>query len=216
MQAARFSFPGDLDVKPISPGKLEELLDDARSQFWKVVCLTHSPLKAVVLTSSTRSQNEAFTSPVTEKNEIESKATTNLSEIQSVVTPEKDNSASFLSQNGLQDGSLTEEETRDLQKLSARSRQRYLKNLHILNEDSLFDEELSESVAHVDYFSKSEGEEDEGGAAYHPDESFYREALKQEPLQLKGSLSPEKEEVSSVEQTVESDGIPYLEDSIGW
>ena len=33
IQTARYSFPGDLDVKPISPGKLEELLDDARSQF---------------------------------------------------------------------------------------------------------------------------------------------------------------------------------------
>lgn len=33
IQAPRYSFPGDLDVKPISPRKLEELLDDARSQF---------------------------------------------------------------------------------------------------------------------------------------------------------------------------------------
>lgn len=187
----------------------------------------HSPLKTIVLTSSVRSQNDALTSPVIEKNEIESETTTNLNEIEPIATPEKDSFASFLSQNGLQDASLTEEETRDLQKLSARSRQRHLKNLHILNEDSLIDEELSESVAHVDYFSESVDEEDEGAeGAYHPDESFYREALQQEPLPLqpvepveplqpRGSLSPEKEEVSSVEQTIESDGIPFLEDSIG-
>ena len=187
----------------------------------------HSPSKTVVLTSSVRSQNEALTSPITQKNEIESETTTNLNGIETIATPEKDNFASFLSQNGLQDASLTEEETRDLKKLSARSRQRHLKNLHILNEDSFIDEELSESVAHVDYFSESVGEEDEGAeGGYHPDESFYREALQQEPLPLepmepletmqpRSSLSPEKEEVSSVEQTIESDGIPFLEDSIG-
>lgn len=167
-----------------------------------------------MLTSSTRSQNEALTSPLGEKKDIESKESIKLNETEQIATPEKDNSASVLSQNGLNDASLTEEETKDLQKLSARSRQRYLKNLHILNEDSLFDDELSESVAHVEYFSESGAEEEEG--SYRPDESFYREALKQEPLQPKGSLSPEKEEVSSVEQTVESDGIPFTEDSIGW
>ena len=143
----------------------------------------HSPSKTVVLTSSVRSQNEAFNSPVTQKNEIENETTTNLNGVEAIATPEKDSFASFLSQNGLQDASLTEEETRDLKKLSARSRQRHLKNLHILNEDSFIDEELSESVAHVDYFSESVGEEDEGaGGGYHPDESFYREALQQEPL----------------------------------
>ena len=36
-----------------------------------------------------------------------------------------------------------------------------------------------------------------------------------ETMQPRSSLSPEKEEVSSVEQTIESDGIPFLEDSIG-
>ena len=193
----------------------------------------HSPSKTVVLTSSVRSQNEALTSPIMQKNEIESETATNLNGIETIATPEKDNFASFLSQNGLQDASLTEEETRDLKKLSARSRQRHLKNLHILNEDSFIDEELSESVAHVDYFSESVGEEDEGAeGGYHPDESFYREALQQEPLPLepmepvepvepletmqpRSSLSPEKEEVSSVEQTIESDGIPFVEDTIG-
>lgn len=131
-----------------------------------------------------------------------------------ITTPEKDLTRASESPSVFRDPSLSVEENNDLNKLSARSRQRYLKNLHILNEDSLFDEEMSESVAHVDYLSEGDNGDEGGINSFHPDESYYREAMQNEPLKIGAISSPEKEEVSSVEQTIESDAIPMYDDSL--
>lgn len=63
----------------------------------------------------------------------------------------------------------------DSAQLSARTKQ-LQRNLMILNDDSLIDEELDTSIAHVSYESSDEAEHNEK-MVYQPDQQFYERAI---------------------------------------
>lgn len=130
------------------------------------------------------------------------------------------------------------EGTVDVNSLSARSRQRYFKNLKILNDDSLFTDESLESVAHVEYFCNG-SESNQHDITYIPDDEFYKQAVVNQPLPLTvspedhkeagtdlwsprqsrnlkvsgaGVVQPDIEELINTQ--VQTDAIPNLDDSI--
>ena len=127
----------------------------------------------------------------------------------------------------------------DLKKLSAKSRERYLKNMKILDEDSSFDEDDSLSAAHVSYFCDDD-KENEQNITFQPDEDYYKNAVSNDdvPTEKKRehALEAEKEPMeyhtitSIVQPTMEemmngvdmtngnglqdTDAIPCLDDSL--
>lgn len=131
-----------------------------------------------------------------------------------------------------QHSAQTPEENADVTSLSARSRQRYFKNMKIINEDSSLDDSAG-SVAHVEYFG-DEGDVNEHKMTYSPDEEYYDKLLGSEAQEKKwsprrsedhtmmGSMvrQPTMEEMmqgvefGSLEQEPLNDGIPNLDDSI--
>ena len=73
----------------------------------------------------------------------------------------------------------------NVEKLSARSKQMYLKNLKILNEDSMFEDDIS--VAHVSF----NAEEKEDNEEYEPDNNYYAEAFRNyHPPEVKEETDP--------------------------
>lgn len=69
----------------------------------------------------------------------------------------------------------------DVNSLSARSRQRYFKNLRILNDDSFLTDDSSESVAHVEYFCNGD-EPNQNDLTYVPDDDYYKQVVENQPL----------------------------------
>lgn len=122
------------------------------------------------------------------------------------------------------------EENVDVTSLSARSRQRYFKNMKIINEDSSLDDSAG-SVAHVEYFG-DEGDGNDHKMTYSPDEEYYDKLLgsgekrwsprRSEDHTMMGSTvrQPTMEEMmrgvefGSLDQEPVNDAIPNLDDSI--
>ena len=187
-------------LKPISPDKLEILTSPPRETCVFCLHLTYRVLKAPIVVSTVAPKNKNTEEPTLAVNltpvQSPSKEETTVShpvipfstpttENISVIPGQGDSSlppspsisqvpSASISHHSIAEGAV------DVNSLSARSRQRYFKNLRILNDDSLLTDESSESVAHVEYFCNGD-EPNQNDITYVPDDEFYKQAVTNQP-----------------------------------
>lgn len=103
----------------------------------------------------------------------------------------------------------------DLKKLSAKSRERYLKNMKILDEDSSFDADDSLSAAHVSYFCDDD-KENEQNITFQPDEDYYKNAVSNDdvPTEKKREHALEAEKEPMEYHTITSIVQPTMEEML--
>lgn len=124
-------------------------------------------------------------------------------------------------------GMSSPDESTDMNKLSAGARRRYKKNMQIISEDSLMDDNDPGSVAHVSYYGEKEEEENKG-MSFEPDEEYYKNVTgfdelptekkeEKEPLEyhtMSSIVQPTMAEMMQGETLQSTDAIPCLDDSL--
>lgn len=125
-------------------------------------------------------------------------------------------------------GMSSPDESTDMNKLSAGARRRYKKNMEIISQDSLIDDNDPGSVAHVSYYGEKEEEENKG-MSFEPDEDYYKNVTgfdelptekkeeEKEPLEyhtMSSIVQPTMAEMMQGETLQSTDAIPCLDDSL--